>query len=218
MRRTIDYFFATMSPWAYLGHARFERMAAAASADVRVRPMDLGRIFPLSGGLPLGKRAPQRQAYRLVELRRFSEWLQLPLTLQPKFFPVAGDPSARLISVVAERDGSAAAMRLSGAVLNAVWVQEREIADPNRNVAPQFHTTRLITRDGKVYQGVLIYESPEGTLIQTAADITQRISGEEIVRTTKTTQSLMPTGLLSGLADGEIADLVAYLKTLAPPR
>ena len=113
MRRTIDYFFATMSPWAYLGHARFERMAAAASAEVRVRPMDLGKIFPLSGGLPLGKRAPQRQAYRLVELRRFSEWLQLPLTLQPKHFPVAGDPSARLISVVAERDGSQAASSLA---------------------------------------------------------------------------------------------------------
>jgi 2-hydroxychromene-2-carboxylate isomerase len=129
MRRTVDYFFATMSPWAYLGHERFVRIAHAAHAEVRVRPMDLGKIFPLSGGLPLGKRAPQRQAYRLVELRRFSEWLQLPLTLQPKHFPVAGDPSARLISVVAERDGSQAAMRLSGAVLTAVWVQERDIAD-----------------------------------------------------------------------------------------
>jgi 2-hydroxychromene-2-carboxylate isomerase len=129
MRRTVDYFFATMSPWAYLGHARFVRIAQATGADVRVRPMDLGKIFPLSGGLPLAKRAPQRQAYRLVELRRFSEWLQLPLTLQPKHFPVAGDPSARLISVVAERDGTEAALRLSGAVLTAVWAQERDIAD-----------------------------------------------------------------------------------------
>ena len=42
---------------------------------------------------------------------------------------MAGDPSARLISVVGERDGSQAAMRLSGAVLTAVWVQERDIAD-----------------------------------------------------------------------------------------
>lgn len=129
MRRTVDYFFATMSPWAYLGHARFVRIAQATGAEVRVRPMDLGKIFPLSGGLPLAKRAPQRQAYRLVELRRFSDWLQLPLTLQPKFFPVAGDPSARLISVVAERDGTEAALRLSGAVLTAVWAQERDIAD-----------------------------------------------------------------------------------------
>lgn len=101
------------------------------------------------------------------------------------------------------------------------WSHEdllREIADPNRNVAPQYHTTRLVTRDGKVYQGVLVYDSPEGTLIQTAGDTTTRIAGDEIVRTTKTTQSLMPTGLLNGLADGEIADLVAYLKTLAPTR
>ena len=101
------------------------------------------------------------------------------------------------------------------------WSHEdllREIADPNRNVAPQFHTMQLVTRDGKVYQGVLVYDSPEGTLIQTAADTTLRIAGEEIVSTAKTTQSLMPTGLLNGLADGELADLVAYLKTLTPWR
>lgn len=129
MRRTVDYFFATMSPWAYLGHERFVRIAHSASAEVRVRPMDLGKIFPLSGGLPLGKRAPQRQAYRLVELRRWSEWLGLPLNLHPKHFPVGGDPSARLISVVAERDGTEAALRLTGAVLAAVWARELDIAD-----------------------------------------------------------------------------------------
>ncbi|MBN9373673.1 2-hydroxychromene-2-carboxylate isomerase [Hydrogenophaga sp. YM1] len=129
MRRTVDYYFATMSPWAYLGHERFVRLASAAGAEVRVRPMDLGKIFPLSGGLPLGKRAPQRQAYRLVELRRWSEWLGLPLNLHPKHFPVSGDASCRLISVVAERDGTEAALRLAGAVLAAVWVQERDIAD-----------------------------------------------------------------------------------------
>lgn len=129
MRRTIDYYFATMSPWAYLGHQRLQALARQADADLRVRPMDLGKIFPLSGGLPLGKRSAQRQAYRLLELRRWSEWLQRPLILQPRFFPVSGDASSRLISVVAQRDGSEAAMRLTGAVLSAVWTQERDIAD-----------------------------------------------------------------------------------------
>ncbi len=129
MSQTIDYYFAPNSPWAYLGHQRFAEMARAAGAGIRVLPVDLGQVFPVSGGLPLAKRAPQRQAYRLVELRRFSEFLGIPLTLQPRFFPVAADPAARLITAVDQFDGTDAAMRLAGATLAAVWAQERNIAD-----------------------------------------------------------------------------------------
>ena len=64
MSTVIDYYFAPQSPWTYLGHARFAELAARYGATVRIKPMDLGQVFPVSGGLPLGKRAPQRQAYR----------------------------------------------------------------------------------------------------------------------------------------------------------
>ena len=98
MGRTVDYYFAPQSPWAYLGHQRLAEIAARTGAAVRVMPIDLGgKVFPISGGLPLGQRAPQRQAYRLVELQRFSKHLQAPLNLKPKFFPVGGDDAARLI-------------------------------------------------------------------------------------------------------------------------
>lgn len=126
----VDYFLAPNSPWTYLGHQRFLDIAQAAGAQVRLRPMDLAQVFPVSGGLPLPKRAPQRQAYRLVELRRFADALQMPLNLQPRHFPVAADAAARLLVAVAEHDGQAAALRLAGAVLAAVWVHERDIADP----------------------------------------------------------------------------------------
>jgi carboxymethylenebutenolidase len=126
---TIDYYFAPQSPWTYLGHERFAKMARRATATVNVMPVDYGRIFPLSGGLPLPKRAPQRQAYRLVELRRFSEHLGVPLTLQPKHFPVAADPAARLIHAVAVADGAEAAMGLAGRILRACWAEELDIAD-----------------------------------------------------------------------------------------
>ena len=129
MSRHVDYYFAPQSPWTYLGHDRFAQLTRAVRATVRVLPVDFGRIFPLSGGLPLGKRAPQRQAYRLVDLRRFSEQLKLPLNLHPRFFPVSSDDAARLITAVDLKDGSDAAMALTGAVLGAVWVQERDIAD-----------------------------------------------------------------------------------------
>jgi 2-hydroxychromene-2-carboxylate isomerase len=129
MRRTIDYYFAPQSPWMYLGHARFADIAQRAGADVRVRPVDYGQIFAVSGGLPLPKRAPQRQAYRLAELRRFSDALGIPLNPEPRHFPVAGDPAGWLINAVADQDGSEAAMRLTGAVGRAIWAEERNVAD-----------------------------------------------------------------------------------------
>ncbi|MES3016086.1 MAG: 2-hydroxychromene-2-carboxylate isomerase [Pseudomonadota bacterium] len=129
MALVVDYFFAPQSPWTYLGHDRFAALAKAAGAHINVLPVDLGKVFPVSGGLPLAKRAPQRQAYRLVELKRFSEHLGLPMNLQPAFFPVAGDAAARLIIAVGEHDGSDAAMALAAALMRAVWAEQRDIAD-----------------------------------------------------------------------------------------
>lgn len=130
MGHAVDYYFAPQSPWAYLGHQRLVEIAERAEATVRVMPIDLGgKVFPISGGLPLGQRAPQRQAYRLVELQRFSEHLNAPLNLKPKYFPVGGDDAARLIIAADLAQGSAAAMQVAGAVLAACWAQERNIAD-----------------------------------------------------------------------------------------
>jgi 2-hydroxychromene-2-carboxylate isomerase len=127
---TVDYYFTPQSPWTYLGHERFARLARAAGAAVRVLPIDLGgKVFPISGGLPLGQRAPQRQAYRLLELKRYSQFHGLPLNVKPKFFPVSGDDASRLIIAVDLHDGAEAAMKISGAIFTALWAQERHIAD-----------------------------------------------------------------------------------------
>ncbi|NML87323.1 2-hydroxychromene-2-carboxylate isomerase [Polaromonas sp.] len=130
MSTTVDYYFTPQSPWAYLGHARFSQIARAAGATVRVLPIDLGgKVFPISGGLPLGQRAPQRQAYRLLELKRYSGYQGLLLNVKPKYFPASGDDASRLIIAVDLHDGTEAAMKISGAIFTAVWAQERHIAD-----------------------------------------------------------------------------------------
>jgi len=130
MGRTVDYYLAPQSPWAYLGHPRLAEIVQHSGATVRVMPIDLGgKVFPISGGLPLGQRAPQRQAYRLVELQRFSKHLNAPLNLKPKFFPVGGDDAARLIIATDGAHGAQAAMKVAGAILGACWAQERNIAD-----------------------------------------------------------------------------------------
>ncbi len=98
-------------------------------AQVQVKPVDLGgKIFPISGGLPLPQRAPQRQAYRLVELARWRDFLKMPLTLKPKFFPAPGDLSAGLI-IAAKAHGEDAAMRLAWGIMKACWTEERNTGD-----------------------------------------------------------------------------------------
>ncbi|MEY4028535.1 2-hydroxychromene-2-carboxylate isomerase [uncultured Limnohabitans sp.] len=130
MGRTVDYYFAPQSPWAYLGHQRLADIVQRTGATVRVMPIDLGgKVFPISGGLPLGQRAPQRLAYRLVELQRFSQHLNVPLNLKPKYFPVGGDDAARLIIAADIAQGAAAAMAIAGAILAACWAQDRNMAD-----------------------------------------------------------------------------------------
>jgi 2-hydroxychromene-2-carboxylate isomerase len=126
--RIVDYFFTPVSPYAYLGHERFIAIANRRGATINVRPIDLGKVFPVSGGLPLKQRAPQRQAYRLVELKRWSRHLGMPLNLQPKFFPVSGDLASKWILAALE-GGTGDALRLAGAAMRAVWAEERNIAE-----------------------------------------------------------------------------------------
>jgi 2-hydroxychromene-2-carboxylate isomerase len=94
-----------------------------------VKPINLGLVFPVSGGVPLSKRAPQRQAYRLVELTRWSRYLQVPLNLHPAHFPVSADLASRFLLAALERSTDAA-LDLALAFSRAVWTQDRDIADP----------------------------------------------------------------------------------------
>ncbi|MDB5795094.1 MAG: 2-hydroxychromene-2-carboxylate isomerase [Noviherbaspirillum sp.] len=129
MSKVCQYFFTPQSPFAYLGHERLVAMAKRHGAKIDIKPCDFGKVFNVSGGLPLAKRAPQRQAYRLAELKRWSEFLQVPLTLQPKFFPVSGDAAAKLIIAATLTHGTDAALGVTGRVMRAVWAEERNIAD-----------------------------------------------------------------------------------------
>jgi len=95
---------------------------------IDVKPIEYGRIFPVSGGLPLSKRAPQRQAYRLAELARWRDHLGVALTVQPKFFPYDSSLASRLI-IAADGRGPVAALRLAGAILKGCWSEERNMAD-----------------------------------------------------------------------------------------
>jgi len=127
--KTIQYYFSPKSPWTYFGHERLLSMAQRHGAAIEPKPTDLGRIFPLSGGLPLDKRAPQRQAYRIQELKRWSRHLNLPLNIHPKFFPVDDTDASLMIAATIQAGNIKGALTLSGNLLRAVWTEDRNIAD-----------------------------------------------------------------------------------------
>lgn len=133
MAAQIDYYTFISSPWAYLGSKRFAAMTAKHKAKARIIPMGAAAVFDASGGLPLAKRPKQRQAYRLVELKRWSAFLGVKLVLQPSVFPLNEALAARL--VIAARDGNDPAgeddaIALAHRMMEALWAEERNIADP----------------------------------------------------------------------------------------
>lgn len=126
MAKIIDYYFSPMSPWTFLGHGRFTEIARKRGASIVPKPVDYGRIFPLSGGVPVAKRAAQRQAYRLVELDRWSKHLGVTMNIQPKYFPY--DAKLATLTIVAAGDADKS-MKLAAAFLRGCWTEERNMAD-----------------------------------------------------------------------------------------
>ena len=125
--RSIDYYDSMSSPWTYLGHLRFVELCRRFDLAINHKPMDLLKVWSVSGGLPLRERAKQRQAYRHQELRRWRELLDLRCNLEPPYHPVA-DRRACYLAIAAMRHGLDWS-RLSYALLRAVWVEDRNIAD-----------------------------------------------------------------------------------------
>jgi 2-hydroxychromene-2-carboxylate isomerase len=126
----IDYYASLNSPWTHLGAARIEELATKYGASLRIWPVDFATIFPASGGLPLPKRAPQRQAYRLMELRRWRDFLGVPINIQPKFFPASEALTGPCVVALRETQGDAPAIKLAHRVLRAVWQDELNPDDP----------------------------------------------------------------------------------------
>jgi putative heme-binding domain-containing protein len=93
------------------------------------------------------------------------------------------------------------------------------ILQPSKDVSPRYRTTLIATAEGKVYQGLIIYEATGSLILQTGPETTVRLTDRQISERRVTATSLMPVGLLDRLSDRDIADLYAYLKSLgAPPR
>jgi 2-hydroxychromene-2-carboxylate isomerase len=84
MPRTVDYYFTLLSPWAYIGHACFMDIVRRHGVTVNCKPVALAQVFADTGGLPLPKRHPARQRYRMFELQRWREGARFPSIFIPR--------------------------------------------------------------------------------------------------------------------------------------
>lgn len=127
MPRPITYYFSLLSPWAYIGHRLFLDIAARHDLAVAYKPVVLTDVFAVTGGLPLAKRHPVRQRYRMLELQRWRDKRGLHFTLKPAFWPFDVTLADRFV-IAATLQGIDPGAFLASAFA-AVWEGQRNLAD-----------------------------------------------------------------------------------------
>lgn len=123
----IDYYFATISPFTYLAGPEFEAIVKKHSATVTYKPLDIMALFARTGGIPPKDRHPNRQEYRLQDMRRRAIVTDLPFTMKPAFWPTNPAPSSYAIIAAQEAGGDVGA--LVNALTRSCWADDKNVAE-----------------------------------------------------------------------------------------
>jgi 2-hydroxychromene-2-carboxylate isomerase len=123
----IEYYFATISPFTYLSGTQLESIAQKHGATITYKPVDIMGLFGRTGGIPPKDRHPNRQEYRLQDMRRRAIVAGLPLNLKPAFWPTNLAPSSYAIIAAQAAGGDVA--KLVNALTRSCWADEKNIAE-----------------------------------------------------------------------------------------
>jgi 2-hydroxychromene-2-carboxylate isomerase len=124
----IDYYFATLSPYAYLAGMRMEEVAAKHGATITYKPLDIMALFGRTGGTPPKDRHISRIEYRSIELLRQSAGLGMEFNLKPAHWPTNMAPSSYAL-IAAQNAGGGDMGKATHAMMRAVWVEDKDVAD-----------------------------------------------------------------------------------------
>jgi len=139
--KKILYFYSVASPFAYLGNKRLTEISKKYSVEIIEKPIDLvGKVFVATGGVPVPQRHISRQNYRLLELKRWGEFLNIKINQKPKFFPPK-DPHTPALFCIASID-MGIKIEFGMKVLEQLWAQENDISN--------LETLKLIANDLKI--------------------------------------------------------------------
>ena len=126
----IEYFYSLASPFTFLGSEKLQNIAKTHNAEIVEKPCDLvGGIFLKTGGTPVSQRSTQRQKYRLDELKRWSEFLNIKINIKPKFFPPKDPNTPAKYTIAANLLG--VQVIFGHELLKKLWIEEKDISDEN---------------------------------------------------------------------------------------
>ena len=124
----IEYFYSLASPFSFLGSEKLQSIAKKYSVEIVEKPCDLvGGIFSKTGGVPVPQRSLQRQKYRLDELKRWSEFLNIKINIKPKFFPPKDPHVPAKYKIAANLLGIK--IIFGHELLKNLWIEEKNISD-----------------------------------------------------------------------------------------
>ena len=124
----IDYYYSVASPFAYLASDRFGKLVEKYNLEVIEKPFDLvGTVFSNTGGVPVPKRHPSRQKYRLLEIDRIGKKFNVEINKQPKFFPPSDPHLPAKFVLAAIKLGNK--LTFGNACLKSLWALEKDISD-----------------------------------------------------------------------------------------
>ncbi|MHB1556786.1 MAG: hypothetical protein ACYC61_04805 [Isosphaeraceae bacterium] len=91
----------------------------------------------------------------------------------------------------------------------------RSIAAPSADIAPDYTTYTVSTRDGQVFAGVVRAEGPDAIKVTDTNARSTIVKRDQIQEIRPSATSIMPPGLAAALGDPAVRDIIAYLTS--PP-
>ncbi len=126
--KTITYYYAAHSAYAYLGAAELTRIARNAGAKVIHKPMDLRAVMPAAGSQPMAQRSASHMDYFFRrEIDRWAEHRGIPMMHKTPTHH-ANDINFANCVLIAAIEADLDIDSLSEEMLRAHWVDDADVA------------------------------------------------------------------------------------------
>jgi putative heme-binding domain-containing protein len=93
-----------------------------------------------------------------------------------------------------------------------------DILDPSKEVDPRYLNYQITTKKGQTFSGLIAADTAASVTLRRGEKAEDTILRDQIEEIQATGKSVMPEGLEMQLSPQEVADLIAYLRSVASPK